>query len=76
MGDMNEWLAMGKTIGFFQNYFGRTPARRTFPAIFPLFPLDRIFVSPDSLLKKIETIGTFQARLASDHLPLLAVLEL
>ncbi len=76
MGDINEWLPMGESIRFFHTYFGRTPLLRTFPAIFPIFPLDRIFVSPNQTLNKIQTIRSFKSLIASDHLPLLATLKI
>jgi endonuclease/exonuclease/phosphatase family metal-dependent hydrolase len=76
MGDMNEWLPNGRSIRFFHNYFGSTPLLRTFPAIFPIFPLDRIFVSPNKALIKIQTFRSSKSLTASDHLPLLAILKI
>lgn len=76
MGDMNEWFPFGESVRFFHSYFGASPLRRTFPAIFPIFPLDRIFISPNRLLRNVQAVRNLQARIASDHLPLLATLEL
>ncbi|MGC3996137.1 MAG: endonuclease/exonuclease/phosphatase family protein [Anaeromyxobacter sp.] len=48
----------------------------TFPARFPLLRLDHVYVSSALRVLAVEVIRTPLARRASDHLPLLAVLEL
>jgi endonuclease/exonuclease/phosphatase family metal-dependent hydrolase len=42
----------------------------TYPSRFPLFALDRIYCRPANLLKTSHTFSA--ARLASDHLPVVA----
>lgn len=72
LGDLNEWLPWGRPARWLHGGFAKAPARRTFPARFPLFPLDRIFVRPAAALGKLQAWRSELARLASDHLPLRA----
>lgn len=72
MGDLNEWLAWRAPVRMLRAWFGRTPALRTFPAGYPLFRLDRIWVHPVNRLQRIAVHDTYLARLASDHLPVVA----
>jgi hypothetical protein len=57
-------------------HFEETPSIATFPSFYPLFALDRLWVKPRRLLKRIEVHATARARMASDHLPLKAELDL
>ena len=50
--------------------------RPTFPSRFPLLRLDHIFVSKDVAVVEAEVISTPLAKLASDHLPLVATIEI
>lgn len=54
----------------------RGPSQRTFPAWAPLRPLDAIFVRGDLQLRRVHRGQIAVARRASDHLPLIAELEL
>jgi endonuclease/exonuclease/phosphatase family metal-dependent hydrolase len=54
----------------------RWRAERTFPSVFPLFRLDYIMISQEINVKQTTVIRDPLARIASDHLPLTAVLEL
>ena len=47
-------------------------ATRTFPSRFPAFALDRVWVHPAARLVDIEVDRSRPARIASDHLPLVA----
>jgi endonuclease/exonuclease/phosphatase family metal-dependent hydrolase len=76
MGDMNEWLPRGRVGRFFREHFGHSPSPRTFPALLPIFPLDRILAAPGQALVHVEAVTSFQARIASDHLPVLATIEI
>jgi endonuclease/exonuclease/phosphatase family metal-dependent hydrolase len=57
-----------------QRGFGRRRTQRTFPTRFPTLRLDHIFVSSSIEVLDVSTIRTPLARLASDHLPLVAEL--
>ena len=76
MGDINEWFLWGRPLRWMHRHFQQTPSPPTFPARFPVFALDRIWVKPRGLLKKMEVHDTPLARKASDHLPLTAELNL
>jgi endonuclease/exonuclease/phosphatase family metal-dependent hydrolase len=75
MGDLNEWFLWGRPLRWLRRYFGSLPQPATFPARRPVFALDRIWVEPRELLVSVKTFRDAPARLASDHLPLLARLE-
>jgi len=51
---------------------GAAAPRATFPSRYPLMRLDHIFVSHQLTVKKATVLETRLARIASDHLPLLA----
>jgi endonuclease/exonuclease/phosphatase family metal-dependent hydrolase len=76
LADLNEWFAWGRPLRWLDRRLGRTPARGTFPARFPVFALDRIWVSPPAHLVTVRTHRTPAALIASDHLPLAAVVAL
>jgi hypothetical protein len=54
--------------------FRRTPAPPTFPSKLPVFALDRLWVRPRNLLRRLAVHASPLARIASDHLPLVATL--
>jgi endonuclease/exonuclease/phosphatase family metal-dependent hydrolase len=73
MGDFNDWLWGTSVTGKLKKALGRCTAHRTFPSQFPLIKLDRIFVS-----RQVNLIGSHvdaKACLLSDHLPVIASLE-
>ena len=77
MGDINEWLPLARPLRRLREHFGRSPAPRTFPSLLPLSPLDRILVRSRAVADlKVSAYRRFIARIASDHLPLLAELEI
>lgn len=75
MGDLNEWFLWGRPLRWLHAVFRETPAPATFPARFPVFALDRLWVHPHRLLREITVHASGLARVASDHLPLLAVID-
>lgn len=75
MGDLNEWFLWGRPLRWLRGRFGRIPAPATYPARFPVFALDRIWVEPRRALREIRVHRSALARRASDHLPLLGVVE-
>jgi len=74
MGDVNEWFLWGRPVRWLHAQFQRTPAPATFPSRRPLFALDRLWVRPRRLLRKLDVHASPLARVASDHLPLVATL--
>ncbi len=75
-GDVNEWFLWGRPLRWLHRYFVATPALRTFPAWRPVMSLDRIWAHPGSLLQSLRVHTSPTARMASDHLPLVATLQL
>lgn len=75
MGDINEWLLWGRPLRRLHRYFEKTPAPRTFPARMPILSLDRVWTHPSSMLRRIEVHRSPLARVASDHLPLVATIS-
>ena len=75
VGDLNEWFLWGRPSRWLHAYFSATPAPRTFPSGRPVFALDRIWMRPRIQLRRIFAHATPLARVASDHLPLVAVLS-
>lgn len=76
MGDLNEWFLWGRPLRWLRAHFGKTPAPATFPSAFPLFALDRIWVKPRARLVDLKVQLGKPAHHASDHLPVLAEIEL
>lgn len=75
LGDMNEWVRGVGALRPLHRRLGRAAGPRTFPASFPLFSLDRIWVAPRGRLRRLWVHRSPLARLASDHLPVVAELE-
>ena len=75
LGDLNEWLLWGRPLRWLRRHFAPAPHPRTYPARFPLFALDRIWVHPRAALTTIGIHDSPTARIASDHLPLKAGLK-
>ncbi|MCW5601208.1 endonuclease/exonuclease/phosphatase family protein [Nitrosomonas sp.] len=76
LGDLNEWFLWGRPLRWLHRAFAKTPSFATFPACFPLLALDRLWVRPNIVLKRLQRHDSPIARIASDHLPLRAELEL
>ncbi len=77
VGDFNEWLP-GPVARRLRREFGvrRRRPRRTHPAPFPLFPLDQIFWDAGLEAEQLHVHRSRLARMASDHLPIVARLRL
>lgn len=76
MEDVNEWFLWGRPLRRLHRYFDATRAVATFPLILPLLPLDRIWAHLGSMLRSLAVHDSALARMASDHLPLVATLEM
>jgi endonuclease/exonuclease/phosphatase family metal-dependent hydrolase len=72
LGDFNDWLPGRSVVHLLDRRMGRLPRPRSFPVFWPILPLDRIWVQPATALRRISVHGTPTARMASDHLPVLA----
>lgn len=76
MGDLNEWFLWGRPIKHLHQCFDQTPAVPTFPSGMPVLALDRLWTHPRSILLDLKAHVSPLSRVASDHLPLVATLEL
>ncbi|HVC09763.1 MAG TPA: endonuclease/exonuclease/phosphatase family protein [Elusimicrobiota bacterium] len=75
-GDFNDvWGTLGKNILAPAGFHG-TPRLPTFPAFAPLRALDSIYIRGDVRMVHDQRGNTALARVASDHLPLIADLEI
>ncbi len=76
LGDFNEWRPMAVSLRPLRAVLGRAPAPRSYPAHRALLRLDRVWVRPRERLLCVEAHRSTSARLASDHLPVLAQIDL
>src|SRR5919109_1451623 len=76
LGDINEWLPLGRPLRWLNALFGRSPAERSFPARWPIVALDRVWVRPRHALLALKAHRTPLAALASDHLPVKAIVAI
>jgi endonuclease/exonuclease/phosphatase family metal-dependent hydrolase len=70
LGDFNDWLWVGSVRGVLARVLPGRTRHRTFPAIWPILRLDRIYCRPPQAL-----LASFTDPLAwhvSDHLPVVA----
>ncbi len=74
LGDINEWLPLGRPLRWLHGLLGHAPAERSFPARLPLLALDRVWVRPRHALLAVTTHRSPNARRASDHLPVKALI--
>jgi endonuclease/exonuclease/phosphatase family metal-dependent hydrolase len=74
LGDINEWLPLGRPLRWMHALLGRSPAERSFPSRWPLFALDRVWVRPRHALLAFGAHRSVLASIASDHLPVKAVI--
>lgn len=78
MGDLNEWRVNTRSslLSLMPDFGPLEAVVPSFPSKFPLLALDRILARPSSLILDIEVHNSPLARVASDHLPLSARLDL
>ena len=72
LGDINEWMPLGRPLRWMHALLGRSPAERSFPSRWPLFALDRVWVRPRHALLAFGAHRSPLAEKASDHLPVRA----
>ncbi len=76
MGDLNEWrLGDRSSLNTLATVFGLPAAVPSFPSRLPVLALDRIMANRPGLIEKVMTHDSPLARLASDHLPIKAFLN-
>lgn len=75
LGDFNDWIPGFTVADLLDRRLGRLPRPRSFPAARPILALDRIWVQPRDAFRRIFAHKTPMARIASDHLPVVAEIE-
>ncbi len=76
MGDFNEWHPGPVTRRLRREFVSRMRrVRRTHPAVFPIFALDRIYWDADLEGEELRVHRSRVSRIASDHLPVVARLR-
>lgn len=76
-GDFNDvWGTLGKNLLNPAGFRGMEQPLRTFPSYAPVRPLDSIYVRGDIDLIRVQRARIDIAKRASDHLPLIADIEL
>lgn len=73
VGDINEWLPLGRPLRWLHGLLGTPPWQRTFPVYAPMFALDRVWVRPRGSLLQFSVHRSKLSRYASDHFPVKAV---
>jgi endonuclease/exonuclease/phosphatase family metal-dependent hydrolase len=76
LGDFNEWTPRNHRVKSLCTHLGKCPTLRTFPSLYPVLALDRIWVRPVESITDICVHDTPMARIASDHLPLRATIAM
>jgi endonuclease/exonuclease/phosphatase family metal-dependent hydrolase len=74
MGDLNEWFPGPVGRALRRSFLGPR-LRRTHPAPMPLFALDRIYWDRQLHAERFRVHRSRLARIASDHLPVVAHLR-
>jgi endonuclease/exonuclease/phosphatase family metal-dependent hydrolase len=72
MGDLNEWRGQGGSIRALDRRLGESLLPRSFPSWLPVLPLDRIYAGEPAALRDVAVYRSPLARVASDHLPVVA----
>ena len=74
----NEVITVAErpTLRWLHARLGRSVAVPTFPSVFPVFALDRLWIQPRALVREVKAHATATARIASDHLPIVARIAL
>lgn len=74
LGDINEWMPLGRPLRWLHRLLGHSPYERSFPSRWPLLALDRVWARPRHALLALKAHRTPLAALASDHLPVKAII--
>jgi endonuclease/exonuclease/phosphatase family metal-dependent hydrolase len=75
LGDFNATRAKSRELRAHAEQFGKSSVLATFPSIAPVLPLDRIFALHGAEIVDVGVHRSRRARIASDHLPLVATIE-
>jgi len=74
-GDLNEWWPVSSGMRAIRRVLPQAKTVRSFPAGFPLLSLDQIRARPPARIRTLWSHRSPLSRVASDHLPVVAELE-
>lgn len=69
-GDFNEWWLMTRAFRTLNRFMNPVPLAATFPSRFPIFRLDRFWVTSNISVVAAERIKTAETKVLSDHCPI------
>ena len=75
-GYFNEWQFFSKAFKGLNSLLFQQKVGATFPSHFPVFSLDRVWVTDDIKVKACRKLKNAKTRVYSDHLPVLIDIEL
>lgn len=70
-GDFNEWQFFSRAFKGLNQLLSQQKIGATFPSQFPVFSLDRVWVTEDIEVKSCRKLKNAKTRVYSDHLPVL-----
>jgi endonuclease/exonuclease/phosphatase family metal-dependent hydrolase len=76
LGDLNDWVPLRSVTRVLDRRLGAAPRLRSFPSSRPMLSLDRIWLHPAAALTGMFVHRSALARRASDHLPVVADIDL
>lgn len=75
LGDFNDWLPGRSLVRALDVHVGCAGKPRSFPSRMPVMALDRVWSHPRERVRSIRAHASALARVASDHLPVVAEIE-
>lgn len=75
-GDLNLWWRRSRAGLALEDYFGDLSRVATFPARWPALHLDHLLAKPGKLLRSVRPLQSADTQTMSDHLPLVATVDL
>ena len=76
LGDFNDWLPGRSVVHALDHRLGSSARLPSFPSSRPILSLDRIWIHPAGALRRMFVHTSALARRASDHLPVVADIDL
>jgi endonuclease/exonuclease/phosphatase family metal-dependent hydrolase len=76
LGDLNDWVPGRSVVRVLDERLGRARRLRSFPSSRPILALDRIWIHPVAARQDVFVHRSPLARRASDHLPVVADIDL
>lgn len=76
LGDLNEWRRRARRAWHFAQMLETAEQPRSFPSRWPVLPLDQIWTRHHRGRSRVFVLRTGEAGVASDHLPVVADIEM